>query len=150
MSTRCNYDRVPEAVKALRLIPASARSSFTAEVIRTTVGRLQSLRELQSNNLNVRRIGQSRLVGMAIIMVPSILSGVMKAISGVDDEKEGNPVAAPILEPRLHTAVLPQREWRVVICKLPVRRSSGLLPAANHRTVWTRRCQRASVLVSHL
>ena len=90
-NTLPNYDRVPEAIKALRLIPyVGTFPSFTAEVIRTTVGRIAiTARELQSDNPNVRKIGQSRLVGMAImLMVPSILSGVMKAISGVDDEEE--------------------------------------------------------------
>lgn len=85
------YSRVPEAVKYLRYIPfLGTFPSFTAELIRTSIGRIAITRkELASDNPAVRKIGRSRLTGMGLLMVgPAILATAMRSISGVDEEEE--------------------------------------------------------------
>ncbi len=85
------YSRVPEAIKYLRYIPfLGTFPSFTAELIRTSIGRIAITRkELASDNPAVRKIGRSRLMGMGMLMVvPAILATAMRSISGVDEEEE--------------------------------------------------------------
>tara|TARA_E500000178_G_scaffold356272_1_gene432894 strand:- start:3576 stop:11849 length:8274 start_codon:yes stop_codon:yes gene_type:complete len=90
-NTLPNYDRVPEAVKALRNIPFFGTfPSFTSELIRTSIGRINIARaELASDNPMKRKIGQQRVAGMGMMMVlPTILAAAMRSISGVDEEEE--------------------------------------------------------------
>jgi hypothetical protein len=85
------YSRVPEAIKYLRYIPfLGTFPSFTAELIRTSIGRIAITRkELASDNPAVRKIGRSRLMGMGLLMVvPAVLATAMRSISGVDEEEE--------------------------------------------------------------
>jgi len=85
------YSRVPEAIKYLRYVPfLGTFPSFTAELIRTSIGRIAITRkELASDNPAVRKIGRSRLMGMGLLMVaPTILATAMRSIAGVDEEEE--------------------------------------------------------------
>lgn len=59
-----NYERVPEAVRLLRKAPLGDFIAFPAEIIRTSANTLeQAIKELQSPNPAIQKIGLRRLVG---------------------------------------------------------------------------------------
>ena len=91
-NTMPNYDKVPEIIKTLRVIPfIGTFPSFTAEVIRTQIGRFsQTQRELKSENAKIRSNGKKRLAGsiMQGVLLPTVLAEIFKAFSGVSDEEE--------------------------------------------------------------
>ena len=91
-NTMPNYDKVPEIIKTLRVIPfIGTFPSFTAEVIRTQIGRFsQTQRELKSENAKIRSNGKKRLAGSILqgVLLPTVLAEIFKAFSGVSDEEE--------------------------------------------------------------
>lgn len=91
-NTMPNYDLVPEIIKSLRVIPfIGTFPSFTAEVIRTQIGRFSQMQsELKSENVKIRNHGKKRLAGNILqgVLLPTLLAEIFKAFSGVSDEEE--------------------------------------------------------------
>ncbi len=85
------YSMVPRAVKALRKNPiVGPFVSFPAEVVRTTYHTVKlALTELRDPNKEVRKIGATRLAGMAAAATASAaLAATMRAVMGVDADEE--------------------------------------------------------------
>ena len=89
--TMPNYEMVPEAVLALRRLPiVGTFPSHTAEMIRTTIGRIRlARREMSDSNPEIQKAGRNRMMGLAIMLsLPSIAAIAFKSLSGISDEEE--------------------------------------------------------------
>ena len=89
--TMPNYEMVPEAVLALRRLPiVGTFPSHTAEMIRTTIGRIRLARsEMSDSNPEIQKAGRNRMMGLAIMLsLPSIAAIAFKSLSGISDEEE--------------------------------------------------------------
>jgi len=89
--TMPNYEMVPEAVLALRRLPiVGTFPSHTAEMIRTTIGRIRLARdEMRDPNPEIQKAGRNRMLGLGIMLsLPSIAAMAFKSLSGISDEEE--------------------------------------------------------------
>ena len=85
-----NYDRVPNNIKQLKILPIGSFVSFPAEIVRTSVNIIkQASRELTSGNAVLRKRGSKRLAGyMATMSGWSALSSASYQMSGFNEEEQ--------------------------------------------------------------
>ena len=84
------YSKVPDVIKAIRLLPLGNFVAFPAEMLRTGVNIMQTaLREISSSNPEIRNIGLQRLLGLTTVFGAAEYgaSKLSEYLSGLSDEE---------------------------------------------------------------
>ena len=85
-----NYERVPEIVRMIRRSPLGNFIAYPAEIIRTSVNILeQAIKEVASNNPEVRARGMERLLGFGAITtgIPAGVQATGMMLTGTTQEQ---------------------------------------------------------------
>jgi len=83
------YSKVPDVIKAIRLLPFGNFVAFPAEMMRTSVNIMQTaLREISSSNAEIRNLGIQRLLGLSTVFGAAEYgaSKLSETLSGLSDE----------------------------------------------------------------
>jgi len=83
------YSKVPDIIKAIRLLPLGNFVAFPAEMMRTGVNITQvALREISSSNPEIRNMGIQRLLGLTTVFGAAEYgaSKLSETLSGLSDE----------------------------------------------------------------
>lgn len=84
------YSKIPDVIKAIRLLPLGNFVAFPAEMMRTSVNIMQTaLREISSSNPEIRNMGIQRLLGLTTIFGAAEYgaSKLSETLSGLSDEE---------------------------------------------------------------
>ena len=84
------YSKVPDVIKAIRILPFGNFVAFPAEMLRTSANIMQvSLRGISSNNPKLRAMGLQRLLGLVTVFGAAEYgaSKLSEALSGLSDEE---------------------------------------------------------------